>query len=82
MTQYDGERVSALLDGEVNAGELDSLLAAVPHGRHLRDTISTYQLVNDAIAGHVGLDHGYTQRILKVMEQRGILKPATGDARG
>lgn len=60
---------SRLLDGELTAAELTTLLERLKHDAVLRDEISTQQLIRDGLAGLRSLDAGYTLRILAVVRQ-------------
>ena len=53
-----------LLDGELDATELDTVLARLRREPELREALTTEQLVRDAAAGVRALDRGYTLRIL------------------
>lgn len=53
-----------LLDGELDAKELDEVLAKLRRDPDLRDALTTEQMVRDAAAGVHALDRGYTLRIL------------------
>ena len=53
-----------LLDGELDAKELDEVLAKLRRDADLRDALTTEQLVRDGTAGVRALDRGYTLRIL------------------
>ena len=55
---------SRLLDGELTAAELTTLLERLKHDAALRDEVSAQQLARDAVAGLHTLDDGYTMRIL------------------
>lgn len=55
---------SRLLDGDLTAAELTTLLARLKDDAALRDEISTHQLIRDSLAGVRSLDDGYTLRIL------------------
>jgi negative regulator of sigma E activity len=69
------EILSALLDSEATADEIDIALRACEASGDARETVSIHQMVKDAVGGTVGLDHGYSLRILRTMEARGILPP-------
>lgn len=69
------EQISALLDNEAAAVDVDAALVAAAAEPAVREVVSVYQLIKDALSGNVGLDHGYSQRILLTMEQRGLISP-------
>ena len=60
---------SRLLDGEMTAAELTTLLERLKHDGELRDEIATEQLIRDSLAGLRTLDDGYTLRILARLRQ-------------
>ena len=53
-----------LLDGDLTAAELTSVLERLKRDASLRDEIAEQQLIRDAVAGMRTLDDGYTLRIL------------------
>ena len=55
---------SRLLNGDLTAAELTTLLERLKHDAILRDEISVQQLVRDGLAGLRALDDGYSVRIL------------------
>ena len=55
---------SRLLDGDLTAAELTSLLERLKHDAGLRDEIAAQQLIRDGLAGLRTPDDGYTLRIL------------------
>jgi negative regulator of sigma E activity len=55
---------SRLLDGELTAAELTTLLERLKHDAAFRDEVSARQLIRDSLAGLRTLDDGYTLRIL------------------
>jgi negative regulator of sigma E activity len=69
--------VSRLLDGDLNAEELVTLLERLKHDTDLRDEVSTQQLVRDSLRGLRTLDAGYTLGILERLRQA----PSEGDPR-
>lgn len=60
---------SRLLDGELTAAELTTLLARLKRDAALRDEVAAQQLVRDSLAGLRTLDDGYTLRILARLRQ-------------
>jgi negative regulator of sigma E activity len=66
----NNELLSALLDGEVSPDEMGEVLAKLRAARDERDTVTVYQLINDAVSGCRVLDDGYTVRILARLETR------------
>lgn len=63
---------SRLLDGDLTAEELTTLLERLKHDAALRDEIATHQLIRDGLAGLPALDAGYTLRILARLRQAGM----------
>ncbi len=55
---------SRLLDGDLTAAELTTLLERLKHDAVLRDEVAAQQLISDGLAGLRTLDAGYTLRIL------------------
>ena len=55
---------SRLLDGDLTAAELTTLLERLKHDAALRDEVVAQQLIRDGLAGLRTLDDGYTLRIL------------------
>lgn len=55
---------SRLLDGELTAAELTTLLERLKRDADFRDEVSAQQLIRDSLSGLCTLDDGYTLRIL------------------
>lgn len=55
---------SRLLDGDLTATELTTLLERLKSDAALRDEVAAAQLIHDGLAGLRTLDDGYTLRIL------------------
>ena len=55
---------SRILDGDLTAAELTTLLERLKHDAALRDEVALQQLVCDGLAGLRSLDDGYSLRIL------------------
>ena len=60
---------SRLLDGDLTATELISLLDRLKHDAGLRDEIAAQQLIRDGLAGLRTPDDGYTLRILARLDR-------------
>jgi negative regulator of sigma E activity len=60
---------SRLLDGDLTAAELTTLLERLKHDAVLRDDVAAQQLIRDGLAGLRTLDAGYTLRILARVRQ-------------
>jgi negative regulator of sigma E activity len=60
---------SRLLDGDLTAAELTTLLERLKHDPALRDEVAAQQLVRDGLAGLRTLDDGYSQRIIARLRQ-------------
>lgn len=58
-----------LLDGDLTAAELSSLLDRLKHDAGLRDEIAAQQLIRDGLAGLRTPDDGYTLRILARLDR-------------
>ena len=46
------ERISAMMDDQASAQEIDALLQALAHDELLRDRWEAYQLTGDVLRGH------------------------------
>ena len=55
---------SRLLDGELTAAELTTMLERLKHDAALRDEVGVQQLIRDGLAGLRTPDDGYTVRII------------------
>ena len=55
---------SRLLDGDLTAAELTTLLERLKYDAAFRDEVSAQQLIRDGLAGLRTLDDGYSVRIL------------------
>ena len=55
---------SRLLDGDLTAAELTTLLERLKRDPELRDEVAAQQLIRDGLTGLRALDAGYTLRIL------------------
>jgi negative regulator of sigma E activity len=53
-----------LLDGELTATELTTMLDRLKHDAALRDDVAAQQLIRDGLAGLRTPDDGYSLRIL------------------
>ena len=60
---------SRLLDGDLTAAELTTVLDRLKHDAALRDDVAAQQLIRDGLAGLRTLDAGYTLRILARLRQ-------------
>ena len=60
---------SRLLDGDLTASELTTLLDRLKHDAVLRDDVAAQQLIGDGLAGLHTLDAGYSLRILARLRQ-------------
>ena len=60
---------SRLLDGDLTAAELTTMLERLKHDAAFRDEVSAQQLIRDGLAGLRTLDDGYTLRILARLRQ-------------
>lgn len=60
---------SRLLDGDLTAAELTTMLERLKHDANFRDEVSAQQLLCDGLAGLRALDDGYTLRILARLRQ-------------
>ena len=60
---------SRILDGDLTAAELTTLLERLKHDATLRDEVALQQLVRDGLAGLRSLDDGYSLRIVAKLRQ-------------
>lgn len=60
---------SRLLDGDLTAAQLTTMLERLKHDASFRDEVSAQQLFRDGLAGLRTLDDGYTLRILDRLRQ-------------
>ena len=58
------DEASRLLDGELTAAELTTVLERLKHDAGLRDEVGVQQLIRDGLAGLRTPDDGYTLRII------------------
>jgi negative regulator of sigma E activity len=63
------DEASQLLDGNLTAAELTTLLVRLTHDAALRDAVSAQQLVRDDLAGLRTPDQGCSPRILAPLRQ-------------
>lgn len=60
---------SRLLDGDLTAAELTTLLERLKGDAALRDEVAAQQLIRDGLGGLRTLDDGYSLRILARLRQ-------------
>ena len=60
---------SRLLDGDLTAAQLTTMLERLKRDASFRDEVSAQQLFRDGLAGLRTLDDGYTLRILDRLRQ-------------
>ena len=75
------ERLSSLIDGELDEHELDPHLARLKRGGEARRNWDTYHLIGDALRGHLGNDlvPGVVQRLA---QEPTVLAPRQMRAQG
>jgi sigma-E factor negative regulatory protein RseA len=66
-------KISALMDGELEAGELNEPLAAVAGDAEARETWRTYHLIGDVLQGNAILGAGCVQRVAVRLQQEPTL---------
>lgn len=64
-----------LLDGDMTAAELTTLLDRLKHDAAFRDEVAAQQLIRDSLVGLRTLDDGYTLRILAKLRLRQMGEP-------
>ena len=63
------DEASRILDGDLTAAELTTLLERLKHDAALRDGVALQQLVRDGLAGLRSLDDGYSLRIVAALRR-------------
>ena len=58
------DEASRLLDGDLTAAELTTLLERLKHDAALRDEVGVQQMIRDGLVGLRTPDDGYTLRII------------------
>lgn len=66
-------KISAMMDGELGAQELDEPLSAIASDREARESWRTYHLISDALRGDVALPAGCAQRVAERLAQEPAL---------
>lgn len=66
------EKISRLLDGQLEAGEVERVLKDLPADASLRDRFTVYNLLGDVLRGNGTPDDGYTLRILDRLRGEGV----------
>jgi sigma-E factor negative regulatory protein RseA len=66
-------RISALMDGELDARELQEPLAALHHDAGARDAWRTYHLISDTLQGHTLMSTDCLQRVTARLAQEPAL---------
>lgn len=68
------EKLSALVDGELRSGDLETHLGRLRTDRELRGVWSTYHLIGDALRGHLGPE--ITDRVVaRLRDEPTVLAP-------
>jgi sigma-E factor negative regulatory protein RseA len=67
------DRISALMDGELDAGELETALAALRREGEALNAWRTYHLIGDALQGRALLDSACASRVLARLAQEPAL---------
>jgi len=68
------ERISALMDGELDQSELGHNLKRLASDHELRNTWETYHLIGDALRGHAG--QGYAAKVeARLADEPMVLAP-------
>ena len=79
MTDAINEQLSALLDGELSAPESELCLKRLERNAHLKETLSRYALIGEAMrasAPVVATRPGFAQRVGAALETDAPLAPA------
>lgn len=70
------ERVSALMDGELEGAEASDQLKRMRHDPELRSAWETYHVIGDVLRGHGVLSPGFAERVAARIEREpAILAP-------
>jgi negative regulator of sigma E activity len=75
-------KVSLLLDGQLEPGEVKPALDETAADSRLRDRYTLYGLVGDALRGNSTPDDGFSQRIFERMRREGAKMEAGFDPLG
>jgi len=65
-------KVSLLLDGQLEAGEVKPALGELAANPALRDRYTLYGLAGDALRGNPTPDDGFSQRIFQRMKREAV----------
>jgi negative regulator of sigma E activity len=65
-------KVSLLLDGQLEAGEVKPALEELAADPALRDRYTLYGLAGDALRGNPTPDDGFSQRIFQRMQREAV----------
>jgi len=65
-------KVSLLLDGQLEAGEVKPALEEIAADAAQRDRYTLYGLAGDALRGNPTPDDGFSRRIFERMERQGV----------
>lgn len=72
------DRISALMDGELADGEIESPIGALRHGGEALETWRRYHLISDALRENSMLSRGFSARLNERLAQEPtILAPAS-----
>lgn len=66
------DRISELLNGQLDEAQTKALLDELERDPTLRDRLTLYGLTGDVLRGNSTPDDGFTQRILQRMEKEGV----------
>lgn len=75
-------KISAMMDGELESGELNEPLAALGANAEARDSWRTYHLISDALRGDAILSANCTGRVSRrLAEEPALMGPLPGQVR-
>jgi sigma-E factor negative regulatory protein RseA len=62
------DQLSALMDGEFDIESAEHLITSAKSGGELKSCWAHYHLIGDAMRGETHMSHGFSQRVMSVLE--------------
>jgi negative regulator of sigma E activity len=63
------DQLSSLIDGEVEARDIDEALKQLATSADARESVTVFQVIGDAMRGRAVEDNGFSQRIFAALDQ-------------
>jgi len=63
------EQLSSLIDGEVEARDVETALKLLATSAEARESVTVFQIIGDAMRGRAVEDNGFSQRIFAALDQ-------------